>query len=360
MSLYENTLALGSTEQVIIYKYENNDWQQKALITADDNESGDGFGNALNLYNNYLIVGAVSDDYGTSDNSGSAYIFEFDGQQWQQKIKLKAQLDNNTIFSEVFGYSVAINKNIAIVGGSQEIINNAFNTHIYIFERINNQWLQTDKITPDITEDKFLFGRILSLKNNRIITSNCCHNFNPQSNNNYKSHLFIFDRINNQWHNTARLTTADAEFDHYGISFANENDTLVVGAPDFNHFSQEHFSGGVYVYKYNNGLWQQKQYIVPPTNSHYTKFGFKVATHINKILIGARAYESEVNNMSALTYKYSKNSQDWLIHQALNDSSNYNQSTLVELNHLWKIIYRDDLQTLLIYHADDIFNNGFD
>ena len=53
-------------------------------LTASDGAVGDYFGYSVAIDGNTAVIGAVYDD-DNGNNSGSAYVFRFDGSNWTQE-----------------------------------------------------------------------------------------------------------------------------------------------------------------------------------------------------------------------------------------------------------------------------------
>ena len=85
---------------------------------AYNTSAGDAFGISTAISGNYAIVGAYIEDDASGTQSGKAYIFNV------TTGALVHTLDNPNAYgtgtSDIFGYSVAISGNCAIVGAYQE------------------------------------------------------------------------------------------------------------------------------------------------------------------------------------------------------------------------------------------------
>ena len=126
-------------------------WIQQQKIIASDWNTGDLFGFSVSISGNRAIVGVYKEDANEFSNNGAAYIFERNANEnWSQVNKLIAS-DANT--NDNFGYSVAIDDDYAIVGAYGEdgdtLLNGA--GAAYIFKRDSNIiWIQQQKIVaPD-------------------------------------------------------------------------------------------------------------------------------------------------------------------------------------------------------------------
>lgn len=121
-----------------------NDWIEKIKLTASDASAGDWFGYSVSIGKDYAIVGAYKDDaYG--NNSGSAYIFERDGENWSESKKLTP---NDAATDDWFGVSVSICEDYAIVGAPREDGGGYSSGSVYLFERDGSDWIENAKITP--------------------------------------------------------------------------------------------------------------------------------------------------------------------------------------------------------------------
>ena len=89
-------------------------------LLAEGNAGGDYFGYSVDMDGDYAIVGAYQDDI-TASNTGSAYIYHFNGSGWDQVGKLTA---SDAAADDWFGYSVSISGDVAVVGANQDDRNN--------------------------------------------------------------------------------------------------------------------------------------------------------------------------------------------------------------------------------------------
>ena len=90
---------------------EGDAWRQQAKLLADDAEIEDNFGTGLDLSGDTIIVGAPGDD-DAGTQAGSVYFFERIGEDWSQSDKLVA---SDASFDDEFGASVAISGDTALV-----------------------------------------------------------------------------------------------------------------------------------------------------------------------------------------------------------------------------------------------------
>lgn len=119
-------------EAAYVYARSGTSWSEQAILTASDGAANDSFGSSVSISGDYIIVGADSnDDAGT--NSGSAYIFAREGSSWSETAKLVA---NDAAAGDLFGGSVSIDLEIAIIGSSFDDDAGTSSGSAYIFEGV--------------------------------------------------------------------------------------------------------------------------------------------------------------------------------------------------------------------------------
>jgi len=104
--------AIAGTGSAYIYKYDGSDWDEQAKLTAADEQPEDHFGAAVSISGDMALVGAYGNDDDGAD-SGAAYIFTFDGAAWTERAKLTA---DDAAAGDYFGTAVAIGQDRVVVG----------------------------------------------------------------------------------------------------------------------------------------------------------------------------------------------------------------------------------------------------
>ena len=89
-------------------------WEQIQKIAPSDGAQSDWFGASVAMDGNLAVIGSYLDDDNGTD-SGSAYVFDIT--TGQQLFKLLA---SDGSFGAYFGFSVAINGNLAVIGAKDD------------------------------------------------------------------------------------------------------------------------------------------------------------------------------------------------------------------------------------------------
>ncbi len=134
MGAWRDDDAAPDAGAAYIYRFNGVNWNQSAKITASDGQALDGYGWAVDITDGTALVGAFgNDDMGNS--AGSAYIYRFDGVNWNEELVAFAQTPEP---NDNFGNSVAIDGPIALIGSPGGSAVNARMFSITTFADCNN------------------------------------------------------------------------------------------------------------------------------------------------------------------------------------------------------------------------------
>ncbi len=104
-------------------------WKQRQKLLASDGAFNDLFGCSVFISGDYAIVGAYYDN-DRGSNFGSAYIFRRDGESWVQQAKLTT---SDGAEYDYFGHYVYISADFAIVGAERDDDKGSDSGSAYIF-----------------------------------------------------------------------------------------------------------------------------------------------------------------------------------------------------------------------------------
>ena len=253
-------------------------------LTASDGATSDVFGSSVAISGNIAIVGAVGNrDAGI--NSGSAYLF--DVTTGTQIAKLTAS-DGAT--SDSFGNSVAISGNIAIVGAQYNDSAGNNSGSAYLFDVTTGT--QIAKLTAsDATRDDY-FGRSVAISGSTAIVGA----FGNDDAGEHSGSAYLFDVITGS--QIAKLTASDAGLgDAFGISVAISGSTAIVGA----HNKGPRFRGTAYLFDVTTGAENAK--LAASDGALHDAFGISVAISGSTAIVGAPA-DDDAGDNSGSAYLY--------------------------------------------------------
>ncbi|MBI1353597.1 MAG: hypothetical protein GC160_04570 [Acidobacteria bacterium] len=238
-------------------------WSQQAYLKASNTGAGDAFGTSVAISGDTAVIGAPAENGNgigvnpntQSDNSaaasGAAYVFVRNGSLWSQQAYLKA---SNTDIGDVFGGSVAISGDTAVVGASGEDGNGI-------------------GVNPNTQAD------------NSAASSGAA---------------YLFVRDSGVWSQQAYLKASNTGAgDEFGGNVAISGDTAAVGAsgeggsgtgvnPNTQSDNNAAFSGAAYLFVRNGGAWSQQAYLKASNTDPSDFFGGAVALSSSALVAGAR------------------------------------------------------------------------
>jgi hypothetical protein len=120
-----------------VYRFNGTSWVEEAKLLASDGRSGDHFGRSVSVVGDVAVVGAYLDDDNGTD-SGSAYVYRFDGTSWVEEAKL---LPSDGAEGHYAGWSVSVSGDVALVA--------ALSRAAYVFSPLDGTPACADTIDND-------------------------------------------------------------------------------------------------------------------------------------------------------------------------------------------------------------------
>ncbi|MEW8077795.1 MAG: hypothetical protein AB2822_06880 [Candidatus Thiodiazotropha endolucinida] len=296
---------------VYVFVHNDDSWRQQAFIKASNADARDYFGHSLSLSEdgNTLAVGVGSEDSAatgingdendnTREGTGAVYIFVRTGSSWQQQAYIKASLTDRR---DGFGLGLALSadgdtlavgaygedSNADGVDGDQ-LDNSAENAGaVYLFTRTDNSWVQQAYLKASNSDAGDFFGSDLAFSGDgerlavsAIYEASAASGIDGDQLDNSATEagaVYLFERTQGAWTQVTYLKASTIEsYDRFGsgLAFSSDGEWLAVGAPDkqlplsaFDDEQQTDSSytvGAVYLFKYNDGAWQQGSYVRYP------------------------------------------------------------------------------------------------
>lgn len=118
---------------VYVYKRDDSGWNQEIKLTALDADSGDHFGAALDLEQNYLVVGAPGVN-GLGQNSGAVYSFLRTEEGWSQRAK---KMPYDAAAGDFFGAAIGVSEELSIIGAPHKKVEEKNSQGVaYVYDNI--------------------------------------------------------------------------------------------------------------------------------------------------------------------------------------------------------------------------------
>lgn len=190
----EGTLAVESGESVDVFEKVDGEWTRVTTLTSANPTTRPYFGESIAIAGGIIAVGAPGDDSASTGvdgdpnddgatDSGAVYIFEKRVGEWTQAAYLKASNTGSLGFEllgDAFGIDVAVVGGRVVVGasgeasaatgvdGDQASDDAPGSGAAYVFDRIGDQWTQTNYLKASNTEEGDLFGLSVAVSGDTV------------------------------------------------------------------------------------------------------------------------------------------------------------------------------------------------
>ncbi len=302
-------------------------------IIASDRAAVDYYGHVVSISGTYAIVGAprkATNSPSWISYAGAAYIYELNNSgSWVQVQKITA---SDMGLSDLFGWSVSISGNYAIVGayGEDEDVNGSnyiFNSgSAYIFERdsATGTWSQVQKIVASDRDAIDYFGYAVSISGEiAIVGAYNDENFIGANNMSGAGSAYFFERdsATGSWNQVQKVVASDRDIDdNFGHAVAISGSRAIVGAyqedaPTGTTALSD--AGAAYIFERNSsGSWAEVKKLVASDRDADDYFGYAVAISGGYAIVGAYLDEHNAAGSGVMTYAgsayiYERNGGSW-------------------------------------------------
>ena len=220
-----------------------------AKLLASDGTAAELFGYSVAISGDTAAIGAFHDN-DNGDDSGSAYIFRFNGSSWVQEAKLLA---SDGADDDWFGYSVAISGDTAVVGAYGDDDNGNLSGSAYIFRFNGSSWVQEAKLLASDGAEGDWFGFSVAISGDTAVVGA----YGDDDNGDLSGSAYIFRFDGSSWIQEAKLLASDGAMgDYLGLAVAISGDTAAIGA--YHDDDNGDDSGSAYIFRFNGSSWVQE------------------------------------------------------------------------------------------------------
>jgi len=294
----ENGIEAGAA---YVFDFDGETWTEGHKLLPTDAESRDWFGYAVSLSGNRALVSAFRDDTRGS-NSGSVFVFDFDGENWIQTHQLNA---SDGMAFDGFGFTVALLEDRALIGAPFDDDKGLESGAVYVFDFDGTDWLETQKLTAADGQAGDEFGRAVALTKNRLLVSATRHDALGED----SGAAYVFDYAEPTWLQSAKLAPANGvAFDQFGNSVSLHENMAMIGAQLSEVGEQD--TGSAYAFEFTGSDWLETQQITAPAGRSINGFGQSVSVLGDRLLVSAYTDVSQ-GESSGSAYLYVFDGKRW-------------------------------------------------
>ncbi|MBB6680485.1 T9SS type A sorting domain-containing protein [Aequorivita sp. 609] len=259
----------------IYTKDSQGNWSFTQRIAANDPNEGAEYGGGVKISDDFLVVAAGRADIESTVRAGALYIYDFQNNNWEFNTKLVASDLSGDAKLGMNPTSIDVQNETIIAGAPGE---DSWTGSVYVFNRINGNWSETQKIMSPTPMVNDAFGIGVSISGDYLLIG-------AQGVNNSEGSAYLYIKNNDGvWEYDQTITASDSSNDSYfGSSVSVSENIMVIGSYGVN--SEK---GAAYVYEKNNqGIWEEVQILISNPSNDYVQFGWDTAILQDYIIIAA-------------------------------------------------------------------------
>ena len=253
---------------------------QEIRLRASDEVEARLFGNAVSVDGNFALMGA------STNTPPAAYFFAYDGTSWVQQQKI---VPTDSPQTTQFGYSVSLSGDRAIVGALGGGLSSENSGSAYIFQFNGVSWIEMQKLLPPGGAEDDWFGRSVDIFGDYAIVG--ASKDGEKGPNSGAAYVYRLDGA--LWVLDQKVVASDGDANSYfGKSVAVTDKYFVAGAPGDRDCPCDVFptgleSGSTYVFRHDGQTWTEHQKLLAFDRQSGDNFGWSVDIMSSAIIIGA-------------------------------------------------------------------------
>ena len=181
---------------------------------------------AVDLEGDRALLGTPNDHLSFTVNGGAAYVFEYDGVQWNEQVKLIAE---TPVDNAHFGTSLSLEGDRALIG-APGTFSTPYGGGVHFFERRVNGWEETQFYAPAVLNNGAQFGLDLELEGSHAAVGSHWKDLNHPTS--HEGLVYLLEEVGGVWSERTSLQhSRSSPGDNFGESVSMSGDLVVANAP---------------------------------------------------------------------------------------------------------------------------------
>ena len=154
----------GNPGEAYVFARSGTTWTEQQKLMASDASPLDRFGERVDVDGDTIVVGAPANDAAASD-AGAVFVYTRSGTVWSEQDKITAE---TPIIEGGFGLAVAVEGDTLLVGASRfDMVGAALDQKVTVYTRSGTTWTKEADLVPSVAPtDSSTWGRFFSLSGN--------------------------------------------------------------------------------------------------------------------------------------------------------------------------------------------------
>ncbi len=284
LAISENRALIGVKDSVFVYERTGDaTWKETGLFTLPNPQPDDLYGFDVAIEGNRILIGAIQNHW----TYRPVYVYEYVNETWMQTDILNSDIPDG---ADQFGTTLALQGDVAFVGATWDNERASHAGAVYIFTlQDDGTWLKTGKLMASDGHANGNFGDAIALDGDRMLIGAGDETIGELGFS--QGAAYIFERqTDGSWMEVAKIFAADGEqHQYFGRAVALQGNRAVAG-----------MIGATAAYVFDrqpDGSWIQTQKLEPsdpnpPLYPHWDYFGGALAIEGNVLLVGAEGNDN--------------------------------------------------------------------
>ncbi len=251
---------------------------------------------AVKIYQGQVLTGAYRAST-TVDDSGKAFLWEFDGTNWNETVFMASDPADN----DHYGFQLGIYEDRIAIGAPRDDDNGNASGSIYIYDWDGSNWIESKLLASNGNEDDEL--SVGELIGDRLVAQS---REKESAVPDVLGMVYVFDWDGSVWNETdITLTTTRAD-DEIRSEARSHGDRIVIGVDA----ASNNRNGAVVLLEYDGANWIQTEYFEPPTSVDLNYYGWDVDIYGDRIVVGC-ANDDDLGTDAGAVYIYEWDNAQW-------------------------------------------------
>ncbi len=210
-----------------------------------------------------------------------------------------------------YGWSAAIEEDVIAVSAPYHDVMGEDTGAVFIFERVDGEWIETAYLLPPFPDPLGWFGRWLAIDDGRLVIGAPYEDGLRDDGSRIEDSgvAYVYEKVNAEWVRTGTLlpqvATAGASF---GWSVAISGDRIAVAAWEDPLFGEQ--TGSVTTFTQHKGLWRAEAVFQPAEAGERMMFGRDIELQDGVLVIGAPGDDTIAEDAGAV-YVWHHYDDEW-------------------------------------------------
>jgi hypothetical protein len=277
---------------VFVYRFDSvaRSWNLEQQLFASDAVYGAEFGYSVALDGDAIVVGAPFTSTGKGAWSGEAYVYRYDAvaKTWHEEQKL---LSSVGAANDGFGSAVDMSGDALVVGAeyaSPGGHSQAGCAVVFRHQAATSQWIEEAQLVDSNAANSDLAGRSVGIDGATIVVASPNADYNGWLD---AGAVNVYSFDGTHWSETAEIGNAASHsqypiYDHFGTALAIHGTCVAVTADGEDYYTSIGDVGWLHVFEWNGASWVETAAFPNPNLAPSSYFGLSLAMLDDLIVVG--------------------------------------------------------------------------